>query len=73
MASIEERFGVTVRKFREKKGYTQEEFADLVETERSYYGGIERGIHNPSLRKIAQIIKALNVRWSELFRQLDKK
>lgn len=73
MASIEEKFGAAVRKFREKKGYTQEEFADLIETERSYYGGIERGIHNPSLRKISQIISALNVRWATLFRHLDKK
>ena len=72
MGSIEKKFGKIVRELREKKGYSQEEFADLIETERSYYGGIERGIHSLTLRKIERIVKALNIKWSSLFKTLDQ-
>lgn len=71
VGSIEKKFGKVVRELREKKGYTQEEFADLIETERSYYGGIERGIHNLTLRKIEHIVTALKIKWSTLFKYLD--
>lgn len=73
MGSIEKKFGKIVRELREKKGYSQEAFADLIETERSYYGGIERGIHSLTLRKIERIVSALGVRWSTLFKYLDEK
>lgn len=72
MASVEQKFGKIVRRLRERKGYTQEEFADLVETERSYYSGIERGLHSLTLMKIANIIKGLGMRWSTFFRYMDE-
>lgn len=72
MSSIEKKFGKVVRTLRERKGYSQEEFADLVETERSYYGGIERGQHNLTLQKIERIIKALGMRWSSFFKYMDE-
>ena len=69
--SIQKKFGRVVRKLREKKGYSQEEFADLAQTERSYYGGIERGNHNLTLKKIERIISALGIRWSTFFKYFD--
>lgn len=72
MKNTEKKFGAMVRKLRERKGYSQEAFADLVETERSYYGRIERGEHNITLRKIEQIVKALGMRWSSFFKYMDE-
>lgn len=72
VASIEQKFGRLVRRLRERRGYTQEEFADLVETERSYYSGIERGRHSLTLTKIATIIKVLDMRWSSFFKYMDE-
>lgn len=69
--TIEKKFGKTVRTLREKRGYTQEEFADMIETERSYFGGIERGDHNLTLRKIEKIVSALGMKWATFFKHLD--
>lgn len=70
--SVEKKFGKIVRMLRQRRGYNQEEFADLIETERAYYGGIERGVYNLTLKKIERIIKALGIRWSSFFRYMDE-
>lgn len=62
------RFGKALRAMREQLGLSQEGFADLVDLDRSYIGGIERGERNPTLRTILRISSALNVEPSELFR-----
>ncbi len=72
MGAVEKKFGKIVRTLRKRKGYTQEQFADLVETERGYYGGIERGIHSPTLQKIEKIVSALEVCWATLFKHMDR-
>ena len=73
MGSIEKKFGQVIRRLRKQKGYTQEEFADSSGTERAYYGGIERGRHSPTLRKIEQLISALDIKWSTFFKYVDEK
>ena len=55
-------FGRTVRSLRERKGVSQETFADEVGIHRTYIGGIERGERNPTLTMIYKIATALNVR-----------
>jgi len=70
--AVLKRFGDVIRKLRKQRGYTQEEFADLIETERAYYGSIERGSHNLTLKKIAKIVSALEIKWSTLFKTFDQ-
>ena len=65
---IEKRFGERIRELRSSKGLSQEELAYRAGVHRIYLGGIERGERNPSLRNIAAIGKALNVKLFELFR-----
>ncbi len=60
-------FGNNLRKFREIKGYSQEEFASLCNISRAYYGRIERGEHSITLEKCALIAQALGVHVSDLF------
>ncbi len=60
------RFGNLVRDLREKKGFSQESFADEVGIHRTYIGGIERGERNPTLSMIYKIAKALKLPPSRL-------
>lgn len=65
-------FGDVLRKFREGRGYTQEEFAEICEISRAYYGRIERGEHSVTVEKCYQIAQALNVRIADLFAELQE-
>lgn len=56
-----QKLGAHIRKLREERGFSQEEFAAEVGFDRTYYGGIERGERNLSainLIKLAQTMKA---------------
>lgn len=60
-------FGNNLRKFREAKNYTQEEFAAMCNISRAYYGRIERGEHSISIEKCESIAKVLGIHISVLF------
>ena len=61
-------FGAAVRRLREKRGYSQEAFAERIRVHRTYVGGIERGERNPTLTTIHRIAEALGVPAWQLFR-----
>jgi len=67
MNKLAKDFGNKIREIRKQQGISQEGLADLAELDRTYIGGIERGIRNPSLKNIAKIAKALRVQPRELF------
>ena len=64
------RFGQRVRELRKKAGFSQEQFAQRCELDRTYVGGIERGERNVSLRNIEVLARALSVSVSELTKGL---
>ena len=59
--------GRRVRQLREDKGFTQEEFAAEANLDRSYYGAVERGEKNISLKKLAKICDTLGVPMIKVF------
>lgn len=59
--SFAKNFGQRVVEIRKKQKLAQEELADKAGIERSYMGAIERGERNPTLKKVYQISKALEV------------
>lgn len=61
------RFGLAIRKLRNKKNLTQEELASLCDLDRTYIGSVERGERNVSLINIHKIASALNIEVKELF------
>ena len=65
-------FGDILRKFREGRGYSQEEFAERCEISRAYYGRIERGEHCVTIEKCYKIASALNVRIADLFEEMPE-
>jgi transcriptional regulator with XRE-family HTH domain len=65
--SVKSRFGYRLRKFREERGYSQEELAERSGLHRNYVGGIERGERNVALENIVKLAKALAVKPADLF------
>ena len=68
---INVQFGLKVKKERQKKGYSQEDFADIVGVHRTYIGMIERAEKNITLKNIKKISDALGLSLSKLF-EFDK-
>lgn len=59
--------GKRVRALRNEKGISQETLAERSSLHRTYVGGVERGLRNPSLKSLDRIAKGLGVRLSDLF------
>jgi DNA-binding XRE family transcriptional regulator len=72
MASIQVRFGRTVRALRKKAGYSQESFADAIHVHRTTMGTLERGGGNPGLDMIVKIARGVDLSLSELFVAVEK-
>jgi len=58
---IKKVFGTNLRRIRQEKGLTQETLEALTGFDRSYLGGIERGVRNPSLNAIGVLADSLKV------------
>lgn len=58
---IRERIGWNLRRLRNERDITQEDFATDSGFDRGYISGIERGVRNPSVLVLARIAAALGV------------
>jgi transcriptional regulator with XRE-family HTH domain len=58
--------GKRVREARERRGFSQEELAAEAGVDRSYMSGLERGVRNISVLKLAAVARALGVPAREL-------
>ena len=63
--------GQQIRRVREVRGFSQENFAVMAGLGRAHYGGIERGEHNISALNLMRIAAALHVEVGELFPARD--
>jgi len=61
MKKLNKIFGLQVKRYRKKKGISQEELASLADLHRTYIGSIERGERNVSLNNVEKIASALDV------------
>ena len=64
------KFGRDVRIVRKERQLSQEDLAELAGVHRTYIGAVERGEKNVSLRNIARIAQALDVKIHELTKNL---
>ena len=65
-------FGDRVRELRKEKDISQEELAHRADLHRTYIGMIERAEKNLTLLNIERIAIALEVKISELFKDLEE-
>lgn len=72
MSDVSSRFGRTIRRVREERGWSQERLAEYADLNRSYLGEIERGIAVPSLSTAAKLAAAFNQRLSDLLAQSEQ-
>ncbi|OOP67351.1 transcriptional regulator [Heyndrickxia oleronia] len=69
---VKTQFGLTVRKLRLSKNISQEKFAEIVGLHRTYISEVERGIRNVTLINVVKIAEGLEVKTSELFREMER-
>ncbi|MGG4507084.1 helix-turn-helix transcriptional regulator [Heyndrickxia sporothermodurans] len=69
---VKTQFGLTVRKLRLSKNISQEKFAEIVGLHRTYISEVERGTRNVALINIIKIAEGLEVKTSELFREMER-
>lgn len=67
MTIINKKIAERMKKFRIKKGITQEEAAFRSKLDYSYYNQLENGKRNPSVAALNRIVKVLGVSLKELF------
>lgn len=72
MDRIEVEFGITVRRLRERKGFSQEEFAGMADVHRTYMSSIERGKVQVSIAVAQKVAEALDIPLSRLWREIEK-
>ena len=69
---IKLKFGKRVKKLRkERTDLSQENFANSIDMDRTYYSSIENGKRNVSLVNIEKIAKGLDISLSELFENIE--
>lgn len=66
-----ELLGRKIRKLRQEKSLSQEEFAHIADIDRSYIGQIERGQRNIAFFNILKIAHALGIKISDLTEGID--
>ena len=59
MAEINKKVGINIKKYRQRKGWSQEQLALETGLHRAYVGQIERGEKNIGLKNLEKITKAL--------------
>jgi len=70
-AEIQRRLGARIRALRLKRGWTQDEFADLAGLHRAQVGAFENGRMNITLASLHLVAQTLGVRIVDLFRGVE--
>lgn len=67
---ITEKIGLRIKELRTSLGLSQEKLALKAEIDRTYLAGVEQGKRNPSIKSLEKIIEALEVNFSEFFKDM---
>ena len=65
---IQRQLGERIRGLRARKGWSQEEFADIAGLHRTYVGAVERGEKNLTISTLLTLVKTLDTTIAQLFR-----
>ncbi|WP_207956915.1 helix-turn-helix transcriptional regulator [Rubrobacter tropicus] len=67
------RFGELVRRLRQAKGYSQEDFSFRVGLHQTYVSSVERGERNVTIGTANRIARALGTTLADLFVELERR
>jgi len=71
---ILKRFGENLRKLRRELTHlSQEDFANSINMDRTYYSSVENGQRNISLLNIKKIADGLNITLESLFKDMENR
>lgn len=67
---ILKKIGERIRKYRMDLNISQENFANKIGMDRTYYSSIENGKHNITILNLMKILEGLNITLEEFFKNL---
>jgi transcriptional regulator, XRE family len=67
---ITDKIGLRVKELRTELRLSQEKLALKAEIDRTYLAGVEKGKRNPSVKNLEKIIYALDISFSEFFKDM---
>jgi len=67
---IEQQIGKSIQKIRKSKGYTQQQFAEMIGLSTNYLSDIERGKSAARIDKLVAIINALECSADDIFAEV---
>src|SRR5579864_7152217 len=70
---VQQALGTRIRQLREKKGWSQEDFAARSGLHRTFVGNIERGLKNTTILTLLMISRALGISVAELLRGMERR
>ena len=71
IAAIRYNLGNRIRMLREDQELSQYRFAEMIQTDRSYIIGVEKGRRNLTVDKLIQIAQGLGIPLSDLCKDVD--
>ena len=63
---VRRQLGANVRRWRARRGWTQDQLAEQANISAKFVGEVERGEDNPSLETLWALICALKIDWTDL-------
>jgi transcriptional regulator with XRE-family HTH domain len=70
--TLARRFGELVRRLRQERGYSQEEFSFRARLHQTYVSSVERGERNVTIQTADRIARALGTTLADLFTELEQ-
>ena len=64
--NIKQALGARIKELRHKQGYTQEEFAEIINVAPRHISRIENGVNTPSIETLDRIAHVFNVEMKDL-------
>lgn len=65
---LQKKVGRNIRSYRQRRGLSQEAFAEVLEVHRTYMEGLEPGERNLTLRSLERIAEQMGVEVEDLMR-----
>lgn len=65
-------FGRVLRRRRESCGWTQDELAERTDSSQNYVSNLERGLKGPSLIRVFELSRALQINPEELVAEVNQ-